>query len=297
MTTLTVPTDLPPRPGRGPFARMVARPGPDGDPAAAPQRRAAAPGRGHPADRAGRRGRRARTGSTWTSGRARRRPHPRGARARGDVDRLHLAGDRHRVRAPVRRPQAAGRLPAAPVRPAPGQGRRAAGRRAPPGRSISLVALALGWSPDGCVGTASARWCRAARTAAFASLGLLIAGTLRAEATLAAANLVYLLLMAGGAVVIPSTSLRRVRPPCRAAALRRARQRHAGGPARRRAARRTRCSCWPPGPRSAPCSPRGRFVGVTTPAPRSGADRDRPGHAGCCAASPSPRWSPTSRSW
>ncbi len=40
-------------------------------------------------------------------------------------------------------------------------------------------------------------------TAAFASLGLLLAGSLRAEATLAAANLVYLLLLAGGAVVIP----------------------------------------------------------------------------------------------
>ena len=37
-------------------------------------------------------------------------------------------------------------------------------------------------------------------------LGLFVAGVLRAEATLAAANLVYLLLMAGGAVVIPSSS-------------------------------------------------------------------------------------------
>jgi ABC-2 type transport system permease protein len=45
-----------------------------------------------------------------------------------------------------------------------------------------------------------------AGTAAFASLGLLIAGALRAEATLAAANLIYLLLMAGGAVVLPVTS-------------------------------------------------------------------------------------------
>ena len=40
-------------------------------------------------------------------------------------------------------------------------------------------------------------------TAAFASLGLFVAGALRAEATLAAANLVYLLLMAGGGVVLP----------------------------------------------------------------------------------------------
>ena len=40
-------------------------------------------------------------------------------------------------------------------------------------------------------------------TAAFGSLGLLMAGTLRAEATLAAANLVHLLLLVGGGVVIP----------------------------------------------------------------------------------------------
>ena len=43
-------------------------------------------------------------------------------------------------------------------------------------------------------------------TAAFASLGLFVAGALRAEATLAAANLVYLLLLAGGAVVFPAGS-------------------------------------------------------------------------------------------
>jgi ABC-2 type transport system permease protein len=45
-----------------------------------------------------------------------------------------------------------------------------------------------------------------AGTAAFAALGLFLAGVLRAEATLAAANLIYLLLLAGGAVVLPSTS-------------------------------------------------------------------------------------------
>ena len=43
-------------------------------------------------------------------------------------------------------------------------------------------------------------------TAAFASLGLFVAGVLRAEATLAAANLVYLLLLAGGAVVLPASA-------------------------------------------------------------------------------------------
>ena len=69
---------------------------------------------------------------------------------------------------------------------------------------ISGVALALGWDPDpDFVGAVLAFLLG---TAAFASLGLFIAGVLRAEATLAAANLVYLLLMAGGAVVLPSSA-------------------------------------------------------------------------------------------
>ena len=40
-------------------------------------------------------------------------------------------------------------------------------------------------------------------TATFSGLGLLMAGTLRAEATLAAANLVYIVLLALGGVVFP----------------------------------------------------------------------------------------------
>ena len=69
---------------------------------------------------------------------------------------------------------------------------------------ISAVGFALGWQPDPHV--LGAVLAVLAGTAAFASLGLLMAGVLRAEATLAAANLVYLLLMAGGAVVLPSSS-------------------------------------------------------------------------------------------
>lgn len=66
---------------------------------------------------------------------------------------------------------------------------------------ISLVALVLGWDPDpNVLGFLAAL---VLGTAAFASLGLALAGSLRAEATLAAANLVYLLLLAGGAVVLP----------------------------------------------------------------------------------------------
>jgi ABC-2 type transport system permease protein len=70
---------------------------------------------------------------------------------------------------------------------------------------IGAVGLALGWRPDP-VGFALVVPVSLAGTAAFAGLGLLIAGTLRAEATLAAANLIYLLLMAGGAVVLPRSS-------------------------------------------------------------------------------------------
>jgi ABC-2 type transport system permease protein len=69
---------------------------------------------------------------------------------------------------------------------------------------ISLVALLLGWSPA--AGVLGAVLAVALGTAAFAALGLFLAGVLRAEATLAAANLVYLLLLAGGAVVLPTSS-------------------------------------------------------------------------------------------
>jgi len=70
---------------------------------------------------------------------------------------------------------------------------------------IGAVALVLGWSPAVTpAGILGAVLCALLGTAAFASLGLLVAGALRAEATLAVANLVYLLLMAGGAVVLPA---------------------------------------------------------------------------------------------
>jgi ABC-2 type transport system permease protein len=76
-------------------------------------------------------------------------------------------------------------------------------------QAIQLAVLigtgfALGWNPVGGVtavlGVALMVLCG---TAAFASLGLLMAGVLRAEATLAAANLLYLLLLVGGAVLTP----------------------------------------------------------------------------------------------
>ncbi len=72
---------------------------------------------------------------------------------------------------------------------------------------IGGAALLLGWTPDGSLpGLLGALACALLGTAAFASLGLFLAGVLRAEATLAAANLLYLLLLAGGAVVFPASS-------------------------------------------------------------------------------------------
>jgi ABC-2 type transport system permease protein len=66
---------------------------------------------------------------------------------------------------------------------------------------IGLAGAALAWHPHGdpvvifflvCLGTA-----------AFGALGLLLAGTMRAEVTLAAANLIWLVLLLGGGVAIP----------------------------------------------------------------------------------------------
>lgn len=66
---------------------------------------------------------------------------------------------------------------------------------------LTVIAFALGWSPHG--NPLSVLALLAVGTAAFSGLGLLMAGTLRAEATLAAANLVFLLLLVGGGVIVP----------------------------------------------------------------------------------------------
>nr|WP_236060585.1 ABC transporter permease [Actinacidiphila acididurans] len=66
---------------------------------------------------------------------------------------------------------------------------------------LILIALALGWSPHG--NPLSVILLLLLGTAAFSGLGLLMAGTLKAEATLAAANLVFLLLLVGGGVIVP----------------------------------------------------------------------------------------------
>ncbi|MFD0142087.1 MULTISPECIES: ABC transporter permease [unclassified Streptomyces] len=66
---------------------------------------------------------------------------------------------------------------------------------------LTAIALGLGWSPQG--DPVSVLLLLVLGTAAFSGLGLLMAGTLRAEATLAAANLVFLLLLVGGGVIVP----------------------------------------------------------------------------------------------
>jgi len=69
---------------------------------------------------------------------------------------------------------------------------------------IVLVALAIGWQPDACAtAIVVAPLLILLGTAAFSGLGLLMAGTLRAEATLAAANLIYIVLLGVGGVIFP----------------------------------------------------------------------------------------------
>ena len=70
---------------------------------------------------------------------------------------------------------------------------------------LVAVALLLGWNPDGGVGVALAAAVLA--TIAFAGLGMLMAGTLRAEVTLAAANGLYLVLLLLGGMVVPLSRL------------------------------------------------------------------------------------------
>ena len=69
---------------------------------------------------------------------------------------------------------------------------------------LMLVARLVGWEPRG--EAPAFGWLVVLAllgTAAFGSLGLLIAGTLRAEATLAVANLVYVMLLVGGGLIVP----------------------------------------------------------------------------------------------
>jgi ABC-2 type transport system permease protein len=72
--------------------------------------------------------------------------------------------------------------------------------------AIGVAGLLLGWRPElSPVRVLSFVLLVLVGTVAFASLALLMAGVLRAEATLAAANLVYLVLLIAGATVLPAS--------------------------------------------------------------------------------------------
>jgi ABC-2 type transport system permease protein len=69
---------------------------------------------------------------------------------------------------------------------------------------IGLAGFGLGWRPHaGLLAPLSVILLLLAGTAAFSGLALLLAGTLRAEATLAVANLVYLILLGAGGILFP----------------------------------------------------------------------------------------------
>jgi ABC-2 type transport system permease protein len=70
---------------------------------------------------------------------------------------------------------------------------------------LVAVGLGLGWNPGGPVVLGLPGLLLA--TSAFAGLGLLMAGSLRAEVTLAAANGLYLLLLLLGGMIIPLSKL------------------------------------------------------------------------------------------
>jgi len=71
---------------------------------------------------------------------------------------------------------------------------------------ICVVGLLLGWRPH--ASPVAVLWVLLlvlTGTAAFSGLGLLLAGTLRAEATLAVANLAYLVMLGLGGIIFPLT--------------------------------------------------------------------------------------------
>ena len=71
---------------------------------------------------------------------------------------------------------------------------------------LSALAVALGWRPV-LGGLPVAVGAVLLGTAAFTALALLIAGTLRADAVLAGANLLWLLLVVGGGVIFPASGV------------------------------------------------------------------------------------------
>lgn len=74
--------------------------------------------------------------------------------------------------------------------------------------ALAVVAwVALGWRPADGASVPLLALALASGTAAFASLGMLLAGTVRAEATLALANGLFVLAIVLGGVVLPTSEL------------------------------------------------------------------------------------------
>jgi ABC-2 type transport system permease protein len=71
---------------------------------------------------------------------------------------------------------------------------------------LGAIAVALGWRPEP-AGVAWAVPLVLLGSAAFAALGILLGGSLRAEITLAVANLVWFVLLFAGGIVIPLSQL------------------------------------------------------------------------------------------
>ena len=131
------------------------------------------------------------------------------------------------------------------------------------------VALMLGWdAAPGVTPWLSALLLVVAGTAAFSSLGLLMAGTLRAEATLAAANLVYLLLLVSGGIAVPLRDFPAgLRPSLELLPSGAWPRGCATSCATAAACPSGTCSCCWSGPRSARCSPPGPSGGSERLAP------------------------------
>ena len=135
-----------------------------------------------------------------------RLPGSRGAGPRGDVHGHGQPGHRHGLRAPVPGAEAPRRHPL-------GRGRLLGAKTIAIGLVLavqvvilSVVGLLLGWEPD-VAGVPLALAGAVLATVAFAGLGLLMAGTLRGEMTLALANGLYLVLLLLGGMVIPLDEL------------------------------------------------------------------------------------------
>jgi ABC-2 type transport system permease protein len=72
--------------------------------------------------------------------------------------------------------------------------------------ALSAIAFALDWRPD-VAGLGWALLLVLLGCAAFGALGILVGGTLRAEITLAVANLVWLILLLVGGIMVPASEM------------------------------------------------------------------------------------------